>query len=58
MKINLSKTNYIKSAFNMIWLMDYLPRETTSDEVLRDKVFNIVKNPNYDGYERKLASVI
>ena len=42
----------------MTWLMDYLPRETTSDEVLRDKVFNIVKNPNYDEHERKLASVI
>ena len=27
-----------------------LPRSTASDSVLRDKAFNIDKNPNYDGY--------
>ena len=25
---------------------------------LGDKAFNIVKNPNYDGYQRELASMI
>ena len=29
-----------------------LPRRIAADEVLRDKVFNIVKNPRYDGYQR------
>ena len=28
----------------------YLARRTTSDKVLRDKAFNIAKNPKYDGY--------
>ena len=36
----------------------YLPRRTTSDKVLRDKVFNIAKNPKYDGYQRGLASMV
>ena len=27
-----------------------LARSTTSDKVLRDKAFNIIKNPKYDGY--------
>ena len=27
-----------------------LARRTTSDNVLRDKAFNITKNPKYDGY--------
>ena len=27
-----------------------LARRTTSDKVLRDKAFNITKNPKYDGY--------
>ena len=27
-------------------------------KVLRDKVFNINKNPKYDGYQRGLASVV
>ena len=29
-----------------------------SDKVLRDKAFNIAKNPKYDGYQRTLASMI
>ena len=34
-----------------------LKRRTFSDKVLRDKAFNIVKNPKYDGYQRGLASI-
>ena len=30
------------------------PRGTASDKVLRDKAFNIVKNPKYDGYQSEL----
>ena len=28
------------------------------DKVLRDKAFNIAKNPKYDGYQRNLASMV
>ena len=35
-----------------------LVRRTTSDKVLRDKAFNIAKNPKYDGYQRGLASMV
>ena len=28
-----------------------LTRRTTSDKKLRDKAFNIAKNPKYDGYK-------
>ena len=35
-----------------------LKRRTASDKVLRDKAFNIAKNPNYDGYQRGLASMV
>ena len=34
-----------------------LARRTASDKVLRDKAFNIAKNPKYDGYQRGLASI-
>ena len=34
-----------------------LTRRTTSDKVLRDKPFNIAKNPKYGGYQRGLASM-
>ena len=27
-----------------------LAKRTASDEVLRDKAFNVKKNPKYDGY--------
>ena len=35
-----------------------LKRRTASDKVLRDKAFNIAKNPKNDGYQRGLASVV
>ena len=33
-----------------------LKRRTAADNVLRDKAFNIAKNPKYDEYQRGLAS--
>ena len=33
-------------------------RRTVADKVLRDKTFNIAKDPKYDGYERGLASIV
>ena len=35
-----------------------LPRRTVPDEILRDKVFNIAKNPKYDEYQRYFASMV
>ena len=31
---------------------------TVSDKVLRDKAFNIAKNPKNDGYQRGLADMV
>ena len=36
----------------------YLIKRTQSDKVLQDKAFNIANNPNYDGYQRALASML
>ena len=35
-----------------------LARKTASDKLLRDKAFNIAKNPKYDEYQRGLASMV
>ena len=35
-----------------------LKTRTFSDKVLRDKAFNIAKNPKYDGYQRGLVSMV
>ena len=35
-----------------------LERRTASDKVLRDKAFNIAKNPKYDGYQKGLTSMV
>ena len=35
-----------------------LARRTALDKVLRDKSFNIAKNPKYDGFQRDLVSMI
>ena len=32
-----------------------LATRTASDKVLRDKAFNIAKNPNYDGYQKTIS---
>ena len=35
-----------------------IARRTASDKVLRDKAFNIAKDPKYDGYQKGLASMV
>ena len=35
-----------------------LARRATLDKVLRDKAFNIAKNPKYDSYQEGLASIV
>ena len=35
-----------------------LPRRTAADKILRDKAFNIAKNPKHDGYQRRLTSLV
>ena len=35
-----------------------LINRTKADKVLRDKVYNIASNPEYDGYQRGLASMV
>ena len=45
----------------MIWLIGdfkHLNRRTFSDKVLRDKAFNIAKDPKLDGYQCILAAMI
>ena len=36
----------------------HLPRITASDKVLRDKAFNISRNPKHDGCQQELASML
>ena len=38
-------------------LKDFKKR-TVADKVLREKAFNIAKNPKYDGYHRGLDSMV
>ena len=35
-----------------------LAKRTVSDKVLRDRAFNIARNPQYDGYQRVIASMV
>ena len=35
-----------------------LNRKTAAVKVLRDKAFNIARNPKYDGYQRGIASMV
>ena len=35
-----------------------LKKRTAAHKVLRDKAFNIAKDPKYDGYQRRVASMV
>ena len=35
-----------------------LAKRTGSEKILRDKTFNVAKNPKYHGYQRGLASMV
>ena len=35
-----------------------LTKRTAADKVLKDKSFNVAKDPKYDGYQRGLASMV
>ena len=35
-----------------------LTKRTFADKVLRDKAFKICRDQNYDGYQRRLASMV
>ena len=35
-----------------------LAKRTAADKVLKNKAFNIAKDPKYDGYQRGLASMV
>ena len=35
-----------------------LVKRTQSDKVLKDKAFKIANDPKYDGYQRRLASMV
>ena len=36
----------------------YLARKTAFDKALRDKAFEIGSDPQYDGYQKGLASIV
>ena len=38
--------------------MEILKRRKQSDEILKNKAFEIASNPKYDGYQRRLASMV
>ena len=42
------------------WHGDFkdLPRRIAYDKVLRDKSYNVAKNPKHDGYHHGLASLV
>ena len=40
------------------WIFKVLARRAAVDKVLRDKAFNITKNPKYDGDQCGIPSVV
>ena len=51
------KNELDKACFQHDMAYGDLKKRTADDKVLRDKAFNIAKNPKYDGYQRGLVSM-
>ena len=51
------ETNQVKLVFNVTDFKD-LTRRISPAKILRNKAFNIAKNPKHDGYQRELASIL
>ena len=61
MQAIFTKMSLTRFVFNTIWVMEGfkdLKRITASHKSLRNKAFNITKNPKYDGYQRGLVSMV
>ena len=65
--IQIGDTNYIyKNELDKACFQDDiaygkykdLEKRTQSDKVLQDKAFKIANNPKYDGYRRRLSSMV
>ena len=56
--MHLSKQTRYSLLLTWHGLFKDLPRKTASDKVLRDKAFNIAKNPKYVEHQCGLAGVI
>ena len=55
---NICRNEFDKAYFQHdVVYEDFKDSETGSDKDLRDKAFNIAKNPKYHGYQRGLASM-
>ena len=46
------------SAWYGLWDLKDLTEKIAADKFLRDKAFNIAKNPKYSGYQKGLASMV
>ena len=46
------------STWHGFWYFKDLTRRTASGKMLRDKAFNITKNPKYDEYQPGFASLV
>ena len=53
-------TNYIyKNEIYTIYIYDTIyTKRTAADKILKNKAFDIAKDPKYDGYQRGLASMV
>ena len=58
LKRQKSQGKFIKTKQRNLEKSRDLPGKIALDNALRDEAFNIVKNRNYDGYQRGLTSVI
>ena len=61
MQTIFTKMNLMKLVFNMAWLTEILKiqqEEQLLIKHLKEKAFNIAKNPKYEGYQRGLASMV
>ena len=58
-KDELGKACFSHDCFSLVYSdRKHLPERTISDKILKDRAFKIAKNIKYDGYQKRLASMV
>ena len=56
--MEINQTKLVLAMMQHILIVKYLAKRTSSDQILKDRDYEIARNHKYDGYQRALASMV
>ena len=56
--MEINQTKLVLAMMQHILIVKYLAKRTSSDQILKDRDYEIARNHKYDGCQRALASMV